>query len=97
MAALRAGNGIHPQVRGAHYPVLERGRGLQRPQFLPPGFLQATAELGQALGQHQVVLGAVPLHLGAATGIPDRQVGAQLATALFLGTVQFRLEKLQGQ
>ena len=79
-------------MRGADHAVLNGGRGLDGQQFRKQRFIQATAELGQEFGQHEVRLGTVHLHLRDAAGIHHGQVGPQLATDLFIGTVQFMLE-----
>ena len=92
LAALFAGKGIHDHVRRADRALLDRRRGLQRHQVLEQRFIQATTELGQELGQHEVCLGAVHLHLCDTAAIHHRQVRAQLATDLFIGTVQFMFE-----
>jgi len=92
LAALLAGKGIHHQVRWTHHALLDRRRGLDGQQLLEQRFIEATAELGQQLGEHKVFLRAIHLHLPNPARIHHRQVGPQLATDLFIGTVQFMLE-----
>jgi hypothetical protein len=72
--------------------LLNGRRSLQRQQFSQYSLMEATTELGQELRQHEVRLGAVDLHLRDAASLPHGQVGAQLATDLFSGTVPFLLE-----
>jgi hypothetical protein len=92
LTALLAGKGIDHQVRGTHHALLNRRCSLQCQQLSEQGLVEPTAELGQQLGQHEVLLGAIYLHLGDPAGIHHREVGAQLATDLFIGTMQFMFE-----
>ena len=71
------------------------GGSLECQQFLPERLSETTAELGQQRGQHEMRLGAGDLPLRNPAGLPYGAVGAQLATELFLGAVQFLPEEFQ--
>ena len=92
MAALLTGKGIDHQMRRAHQALLHGRGGLERQQFVHQGRVDPAAELGQHLGEHEMPLGALDLDLPNPAGIHHGQVGAQLATDLFIGTVQLMFE-----
>jgi hypothetical protein len=92
LAALLAGKGIHDHVRRTHHALLNRCRSLQRQQLREQGLIKPTAELGQEFGQHEMLLGPLDLHLPNPTRIHDGEVGAQLATDLFIGALPLMLE-----
>ena len=92
MAALLTGKGIDHQMRGADQALLYGRGGLDRQQFVHQRRVDPTAELGQHLGEHEMLLGAIGLDLRDPAGIHHGQVGAQLATDLLIGTVQFMFE-----
>jgi hypothetical protein len=86
------GKGIDHQMRRAHQARRHGSGSLERQQFVHQGGVDPRAELGQHLGQHEMPLGALHLHLPNPARIHYRQVGAQLATDLFIGTVQLMFE-----
>ena len=91
MAPLLAREGIHHHMRWTHHSLFDRLRRLQSQQFLEQRFIQRLLNWS-GVRQHEVRLGAVHLDLRYSAGIHHRQVGPQLATDLFIGTVQFVLE-----
>jgi hypothetical protein len=92
LAALLAGKGIDHHMRRTHHALLHRCCGLHCQQLRQQGFVEPTAELGQQFRQHEVLLGAIDLHLPNPTRIHDGEVGPELATDLFIGTMQLMLE-----
>jgi hypothetical protein len=94
LAALLTGEGINHHVRRAYQAGVDCCGGLERQQFVHQRRVKAAAELGQHFGEHEMPLGAIALHLPNPARLPHRQVGPQLATALFIRAVQLRFEEL---
>jgi hypothetical protein len=89
---LLTGKGIDYQMRRAHQAGVHRRSGLEREEFVYQGGVEAAAELGQDLGEHEMPLGPINLDLPNPARLHHRQVGPQLATDLFIGTVQLMFE-----
>ena len=83
-AALLTGKGVDHQVRRADQTVRHRGRRLDRQPFLPQWRVQTAAKVGQHFWKHNMLLGAIHLHLCDPTGLHHGQVGSPPATELFI-------------
>jgi len=81
-------------VRRADQAGGHGGGGLERQEFLHHRRVKAAAKLGQDLGEYAMPLGAIDLDLPNPAGLPHSQVGPQVATDLFIRTVQLRFEQL---